>query len=54
MAITENRSKEDIDELAHVLEHGQAGWGEFIHDHDENGQPVGENGLVGANQGGKS
>ncbi len=54
VAITENRSKEDIDELAHVLQHGQAGWGEFIHEHDEDGQPAGENGLAGATRGGRS
>ncbi len=36
VAITENRSVEDIDWLAHMLEHGQAGWGEFIHDQEGN------------------
>jgi len=40
VAITENRSAEDIAWLAHMLEHGQAGWDVHIHDHDEAGNPV--------------
>jgi glycine dehydrogenase subunit 1 len=48
VAITENRSVDDIEELAHMLEHGQAGWGEFIHDHDENDNAVTGNGSAGA------
>ena len=46
VAITENRSVEDIEWLAHMLEHGQAGWGEHIHDHDEEGNPVNGNGHL--------
>ena len=42
VAITENRSVEDIEWLAHMLEHGQAGWDEYIHDHDADGNVVGE------------
>ncbi len=42
VAITENRSAEEIGWLAHMLEHGQAGWGEHIHDHDHEGNPVAE------------
>jgi len=40
VAITENRSVDEIGWLAHMLEHAQAGWGEHIHDHDEDGNPV--------------
>ena len=40
VAITENRSLDEIGWLAHMLEHAQAGWGEHIHDHDESGEPV--------------
>lgn len=40
VAITENRSVDEIGWLAHMLEHAQAGWGEHIHDHDEAGNPV--------------
>ena len=40
VAITENRSVDEIGWLAHMLEHAQAGWGEHIHDHDEAGEPV--------------
>lgn len=50
VAITENRSVEDIEELAHMLEHGQAGWGTFIHDHDDDGNVIGEHGLLSAEQ----
>ena len=39
VAITENRPVDEIGWLAHMLEHGQAGWGE-IHDHDDQGNPV--------------
>ena len=42
VAITEHRSAEEIGWLAHMLEHGQAGWGEHIHDHDHEGTPVAE------------
>lgn len=42
VAITENRTVEDIAWLAHMLEHGQAGWDEHIHDHDEQGNPLEE------------
>jgi len=45
VAITETRSVEDVEWLAHMLEHGQAGWDEHIHDHDEAGNPV-ANGAV--------
>lgn len=45
VAITESRSVEDVEWLAHMLEHGQAGWDEHIHDHDEAGNPV-ANGAV--------
>jgi len=41
VAITENRSVEDIAWLAHMLEHGQAGWDVHIHDHDLAGNPAG-------------
>ncbi|MCB0860279.1 MAG: aminomethyl-transferring glycine dehydrogenase subunit GcvPA [Solirubrobacterales bacterium] len=40
VAVTENRSVDEIGWLAHMLEHGQAGWGEHIHDHDHEGNPV--------------
>lgn len=40
VAITENRSVDEIGWLAHMLEHAQAGWGEHIHDHDHEGRPV--------------
>jgi glycine dehydrogenase subunit 1 len=40
VAITENRSVDEIGWLAHMLEHAQAGWGEHIHDHDHEGNPV--------------
>lgn len=40
VAITENRSVDEIGWLAHMLEHAQAGWGEHIHDHDESGEPI--------------
>jgi len=49
VAITENRSVEDIEWLVHMLEHGQAGWGEHIHDHDENGDVISEHDYAGAN-----
>jgi glycine dehydrogenase subunit 1 len=42
VAITENRSVDEIGWLAHMLEHGQAGWGEHIHEHDHEGNPVEE------------
>ena len=44
VAITENRSAEEIGWLAHMLEHGQAGWDQHIHDHDDQGNPAGEDG----------
>ncbi|MCB0871400.1 MAG: hypothetical protein KDB52_11260, partial [Solirubrobacterales bacterium] len=40
VAITENRSVDEIGWLAHMLEHAQAGWGEHIHEHDDEGKPV--------------
>ncbi|MCB0861799.1 MAG: aminomethyl-transferring glycine dehydrogenase subunit GcvPA [Solirubrobacterales bacterium] len=40
VAITENRSVDEIGWLAHMLEHGQAGWSEHIHEHDDEGNPV--------------
>ena len=40
VAITENRSVDEIGWLAHMLEHAQAGRGEHIHDHDEAGEPI--------------
>ena len=40
VAITENRSVDEIGWLAHMLEHAQAGWGEHIHEHDDEGNPV--------------
>lgn len=40
VAITENRSVEEIGWLGHMLEHAQAGWSEHLHDHDETGNPV--------------
>ena len=47
VAITENRPVDEIGWLAHMLEHGQAGWGEHIHDHDDQGNPVdAESGLT--------
>ncbi|MGK2955159.1 MAG: aminomethyl-transferring glycine dehydrogenase subunit GcvPA [Solirubrobacterales bacterium] len=51
IAITENRSVDDILELAHNLEHGQAGWDQWIHDHDEEGNAARASGLIGATQG---
>jgi len=42
VAITENRSVDEIGWLAHMLEHAQAGWGEHIHEHDHEGNPVTE------------
>ncbi len=41
VAVTENRSVEEIGWLAHMLEHAQAGWDEHIHDHDHEGNPGG-------------
>lgn len=51
VAITENRSVDEIGWLAHMLEHAQAGWGAHIHDHDEEGNPVGQD-QAGAVAGG--
>ena len=46
VAMTENRSVDDVHWLAHMLSHGQAGWDEHIHEHDDEGNPVETNGNV--------